>query len=296
MKKSWLGGILLILAAAIWGSAFVAQRNGMDYSGPLTFNATRCCIGALILLPVAGFLKTGRQTERRSTLRGGIFCGLALFFATNLQQLGLVDTGAGKAGFITTFYIVLVPVLGTLRGRRCGNQVWISVALALTGLYFLCMKRGESVHLQTGDLLLLICALFYAIQIMVVDHFVENANGVMLSCIQFAVCGVLSMATAFLFETPDFKTLFHGWIPLLYTGILSCGVAYTLQIIGQRYLQSSVASLFMSLESAFAVLSGWLILNENLSGRELLGCALVFSAVILVQLWPEKKAKRRSIL
>lgn len=287
-KRPWLGSLALALAAAIWGSAFVAQRVGMEYNEPFTFNAVRCCIGSLALVPVSLIFPPKPGKERRSTLLGGLLCGLSLFFATNLQQIGLVDTDAGKAGFITTFYIVLVPILGLFQGKKCGKTTWLAVLIALAGLYFLCMGSG-SVHLQRSDLLLLLCALFYSLQILLVDRFIPKADTVRMSCVQFAICGVLSLIPAFALETPRVENLALGIIPLLYAGLLSCGIAYTMQIIGQQHLRPTVASLLMSLESAFAVLSGWLILHEHLSGRELLGCGLMFTAILLVQLWPQKE-------
>ena len=286
-KKQFISSLLLLLTAAIWGSAFVAQRVGMNYAGPFFFNAARGIIAAIVLLPVARLFRGKEPTDRRKTLIGGLLCGLAIFAATNLQQAGLIYTAAGKAGFITTFYIILVPVLGLFLKKRTGVFTWLAVALAFCGLYCLCMGPG-SFALELGDLLLLLCALFYAVQILLVDRYVPGADCVMLSCIQFAVSGVLSLITALLVETPDVRVLLQGWAPLLYAGILSSGVAYTLQIIGQKDLSPTVASLLMSLESVFAVLAGWLLLKEQLSGRELLGCALMFAAVALVQLAPQK--------
>ena len=289
-QKPWLGSLALILAAVIWGSAFVAQRRGMEFNGPFTFNSVRCCIGAAALGLVSLFLPRRGDTDRRSTLLCGLYCGLCLFFATNLQQLGLVDTDAGKAGFITTFSIVMVPVAGLLLGKRCARITWLAVVLAFAGLYFLCMSSG-SLRFRRGDLLVFLSALCYTVHILLVDHFVLKADGVLMSCIQFAVCGILSLIPAFAMETPRLPDLGSGIVPLLYAGLLSCGVAYTMQIVGQKHLKPAVASLIMSMESVFAVLSGWLILHEKLSGRELLGCGLVFSAVLLVQLWPEKKQR-----
>lgn len=289
-QKPWLGSLALILAAVIWGSAFVAQRRGMEFNGPFTFNSVRCCIGAAALGLVSLFLPRRGDTDRRSTLLCGLYCGLCLFFATNLQQLGLVDTDAGKAGFITTFYIVMVSVAGLLLGKRCARITWLAVVLAFAGLYFLCMSSG-SLRFRRGDLLVFLSALCYTVHILLVDHFVLKADGVLMSCIQFAVCGILSLIPAFAMETPRLPDLGSGIVPLLYAGLLSCGVAYTMQIVGQKHLKPAVASLIMSMESVFAVLSGWLILHEKLSGRELLGCGLVFSAVLLVQLWPEKKQR-----
>ncbi len=289
-QKKLLSSLMLVLAALIWGTAFVAQRVGMEYGGPLAFNGVRTLIGSAVLLPVALIFRPSAPTNGRKTLLAGVLCGLCLFMATNLQQIGLTSTEAGKAGFITTFYIILVPVLGIFLRKKTGAVTWLAVAVALCGLYFLCMQPGE-MRVAPGDLLVLGCALFFAIQIHVIDRFVQEVDGVMLSCLQFAVDGILSLIAAFLFEKPDLPLLFHGWVPLLYTGILSCGVAYTLQILGQKNLHPTVASLLMSLESAFAVLGGWLILHERLARRELLGCGLMLAAVLLVQLAPAKKEK-----
>ena len=288
--RKLVSSLMLIVAALIWGTAFVAQRKGMEYAGPLAFNGVRTLIGSLVLLPVALIFRPAKAANLRKTLLAGLLCGLCLFMATNLQQIGLTSTEAGKAGFITTFYIILVPVLGLFLRKKTGAVTWLAVAVALGGLFFLCVKPGE-VRIAPGDLLVLGCAFFFAVQILVIDFFVQEVDGVLLSCVQFAVDGILSLIAAFLFEKPDFPALFRGWIPLLYTGILSCGVAYTLQILGQKNLHPTVASLLMSLESAFAVLGGWLILHERLSGRELLGCGLMLAAVLLVQLAPAKKEK-----
>ena len=261
--RKLVSSLMLIVAALICGTAFVAQRKGMEYAGPLAFNGVRTLIGSLVLLPVALIFRPAKAANLHKTLLAGLLCGLCLFMATNLQQIGLTSTEAGKAGFITTFYIILVPVLGLFLRKKTGAVTWLAVAVALGGLFFLCVKPGE-VRIAPGDLLVLGCA------------FLD---------------GILSLAAAFLFEKPDFPALFRGWIPLLYTGILSCGVAYTLQILGQKNLHPTVASLLMSLESAFAVLGGWLILHERLTRRELLGCALMLAAVLLVQLAPAKKEK-----
>ncbi len=291
MKHSkFVSSLLLVLAALIWGTAFVAQRLGMTYAGPLAFNGVRCLIGALVLVPVFLVFRPAAPTDGKKTLLAGVLCGLALFAATNLQQIGLVTTDAGKTGFITTFYIILVPVLGLFLGKKTGAVTWLAVAVALGGLYFLCMKPGE-MRIAPGDLLVLGCAFFFAVQILVIDNFVQKVDGVKLCSIQFAVDGVLSLIAAMIFEKPDFRTVFLGWGPLLYCGVLSCGVAYTCQILGQKNLHPTVASLLMSLESAFAVLGGWLILHEKLTRRELLGCSLMLAAVLLVQLAPAKKEK-----
>jgi len=287
-KKQLTSSLLLVLAALIWGSAFVAQRVGLDYAGALTFNGARCLIGTLVLIPVSLIFRPAPDYSRKRTVAGGVLCGLCLFAATNLQQMGLAYTEVGKAGFITTFYIVLVPVLGMLVGKKTGLLNWVAILFALGGLYFLCMNGG-GFSVRKGEIMELSCALFYSLQIMVIDRCVKDADGVRLSCIQFAVCGILSIISAFLFEEPNLRTLWQGWIPLLYAGVLSCGVAYTLQIVGQKHLHPTTASLLMSLESAFAVLAGWVVLREKLSGREFLGCGLMLVAVILAQIAPTKE-------
>ncbi len=289
-QKKLVGSLMLVLAALIWGTAFTAQRVGMDYAGPLSFNGVRCLIGAAVLVPVYLIFRRSRPADGKKTLLAGLLCGLALFMATNLQQFGLVYTDAGKAGFITTFYIILVPILGIFLKKKTGAVTWLAVLIALCGLYFLCMKSGE-VRIAPGDLLVLGCAFFFAVQILVIDRFVQEVDGVLLCCIQFAVDGLLSLIAALILEKPDFGMLFKGWVPLLYTGVLSCGVAYTLQIVGQKSLHPTVASLLMSLESSFAVLGGWLILHERLTGREFLGCGCMLAAVVLVQLAPAPKEK-----
>ena len=287
--KKLLSSLLLALTALIWGSAFVAQRVGLDYAGPLSFNGVRSLIGAAVLVPV-WLLFRRRDADLARTLRAGVLCGLILFAAANLQQAGLAYTEVGKAGFITTFYIILVPILSMLARKKPGWGIWPAVVLVLAGLWCLCMQPG-SFTVGKGELMELCCAFFYSLQIMVIDRYVQEADGVLLSCIQFAVSGLLSLGAGLVFEHPDFPRLFQGWVPLLYSGILSCGVGYTLQILGQKNLHPTVASLLMSLESAFSVLAGWLLLHQALGRREILGCALMLAAVVLAQLAPEAPAK-----
>ncbi len=287
--KKLLSSLLLALTALIWGSAFVAQRVGLDYAGPLSFNGVRSLIGAAVLVPV-WLLFRRRDADRSKTIRAGVLCGFILFAAGNLQQAGLAYTEVGKAGFITTFYIILVPILSMLGRKKPGWGIWPAVVLALAGLWCLCMKPG-GFTVGKGELMELCCAFFYSLQIMVIDRYVQEADGVLLSCVQFAVSGLLSLGAGLVFEQPDFARLFRGWVPLLYSGVLSCGVGYTLQILGQKNLHPTVASLLMSLESAFSVLAGWLLLHQALGKREILGCALMLAAVVLAQLAPEAPAK-----
>ena len=299
--------ILLILTAFIWGTAFVAQSVGMDYLGPFTFNGVRSLIGGIALLPCIWFLEringkneTGKEdggeneaksvpSGRKDLMAGGIACGMMLFGASSLQQIGIQYTTAGKAGFITAFYIVIVPVLGIFLRKKIGWKVWSAVAVALAGLYFLCIT--ERFTIGKGDILIFLCALVFSLHILVIDYFSPKVDGVKMSCIQFFVCGIASLPFMFALETPKIGAMIAGWMPLLYAGVLSCGVAYTLQIIGQKNVNPAVASLILSLESCFSVLAGWVVLGERLSVRESVGCVLMFAAIILAQM-PEKKEVR----
>lgn len=295
MKKfSLKSSLLLFLAAFIWGVAFVAQSVGMDYMGPLTFNGARFLMGALVLFPFVAVRR--RQNKKagkapaslKTTVTGGVCCGLALCSAALFQQYGILYTTVGKAGFITTLYIILVPIFGIFLKKRIPGKVWVGAAIAAAGMYLLCMS--ERLALSKGDMLVLICAVLFSVHILVIDHFSPMADGVELSCIQFLTAGIIGSAGAVLLEHPTLQCLTDGIVPLAYAGILSSGVAYTLQVVGQKDMDPTVASLILSMESVFSALAGWAILRQRLSGRELLGCALVFAAVILVQL-PEKKHK-----
>lgn len=288
--------ILLVLTALIWGVAFVAQQQGGEMLGPYSFNGIRSLLGGLVLLPVLAVMRRKGEKEksnRRELLTGGCLCGFFLFAGSTVQQLGLYyGAGVGKAGFLTAFYIILVPILGIFIKRKCGFHIWAAVLLALVGFYFLCVN-GDFV-LKGADLLLLACALLFAIHILVIDYFSPRVNGVAMSCIQFFVCGILSLIPMMTESGEGLRLLLvsqEAWIPVLYGGIMSCGVAYTLQIVGQKGVNPTVASLLLSLESVFSVLAGWILLGEALKGRELLGCGLIFIAIILAQL-PIKKDKR----
>lgn len=278
--------LLLFLAACIWGVAFVAQSVGMDYMGPFTFNGARFIIGGTVLLPLV-FVRTGKKRDAEGvsvslTLKGGICCGLAICAASAFQQIGIQYTTVGKAGFITTLYIVIVPVFGLFLHKKVPGKVWIAAVIAAVGLYMLCIN--ESFTIEKGDALVFVCAVLFSIHILVIDYFSPKADGVVLSCIQFYTAGVICTVCAFFAEHPAWDQLVQGMLPLLYAGIMSCGVAYTLQIIGQKSLDPTIASLILSMESAVSVLAGWVILGQALSQKELLGCVLVFAAVILVQL------------
>ena len=303
MNSKKAGSSALLLAAAIiWGVAFVAQSVGMDYVGPFTFNAVRSLIGAVVLLPVIGIMNRGKKkevsiqekkAERKTLVLGGVLCGVCLCFGSSLQQIAIQYTAVGKVSFITALYIILVPVLGILFRRRAGVLVWISVVIAVVGMYFLCITEGFSVNI--GDWLTLICSLCFAVHILVIDHFAQKTDGVKMSCIQFFTCAVICAIAMTIFETPTFSSIAQAWLPICYAGVMSCGVAYTLQIVGQKNMEPTVASLILSLESVVGALAGWLLLGQALTGREIFGCALVFCGIILAQLPADIFMKRRIV-
>ena len=293
-RRQLRGAALLTLTAFIWGTAFVAQSVGMDYLGPCAFTAVRNFSGSVALPPVLALGARLRKNApaakppaggRTLWLWGGA-CGLFLGVASVLQQMGLQTASAGKAGFLTALYIVMVPVLGLFLGRRPGWKVWAGVALALLGAYLLSVKGAGGV--APGDLLVIASALMFSLHILVIDAVPAGVDGVRLSCVQFFTAGVVALCLSLLRgEGLSLGDALGAWAPLLYTGLLSSGVGYTLQIIGQRGMNPTVASLLLSLESVFAALAGWAVLGQALSPRELLGCALVFAAVVLAQL-PQK--------
>lgn len=286
--------IMLALTAFIWGVAFVAQSVGMDYVGPFTFNAVRCILGAVVLVPCILFFDSKKEPEARQQenkkvlITGGVLCGTILCIASNLQQIGIQYTTVGKAGFITAMYIIIVPILGVFVKKKTGIKVWISVLMAVAGMYLLCMT--ESLVLSKGDAFVLACAVIFSLHILVIDYFSPKADGVKMSCIQFLVCGLLSAVMMCIFEKPSAAALWQVRIPILYSGIMSCGVAYTLQIVGQKGMSPTISSLILSLESVFSVLAGWVILHQTMLFRELAGCVIMFAAIILAQL-PEKSQK-----
>lgn len=318
-KMPLKNSLCLLLAATIWGIAFVAQSVGMEYVGPFTFNGVRSLIGAAVLVPVILLLNRSRDTssdnvgsaipepasngarksasttapaspyKNRDLWIGGIACGIALFAASNFQQFGIKYTTVGKAGFITACYIVIVPIIGLFMKKKCSPFIWAAVVMALIGLYLLCITDGFSIGL--GDLLVLICAFLFSLHILVIDYFSPRTDGVKLSCIQFLVCGILSMIPALILEHPQISSILTAWLPILYAGVMSCGVAYTLQIVGQKNVNPTVASLILSLESCISVLAGWALLGQKLSAKELLGCVIMFAAIILAQL-PEKSSEK----
>ena len=309
MKKQQIplkNSLILLLTATIWGIAFVAQSEGGDAVGAFTFNSTRSLIGSLVLIPVIFLLnkitpkdnedESGVSSENsssgnifsrnRTLILGGISCGICFFLASNFQQLGIQYTSVGKAGFITACYIVIVPILGLFMKKKCSPFIWAAVAMALVGLYLLCITDGFSIG--KGDILVLICAVLFSLHILIIDYFSPKVDGVKMSCIQFFICGVLSAIPALIFEHPQLSAFQGAWGAILYAGVMSCGVAYTLQIVGQKNMDPTVASLILSLESCISVLAGWIILGQKLNMREIIGCVVMFTAIVLAQL-PQKE-------
>lgn len=292
--------LLLLLTATIWGVAFVAQSVGMDYVGPFTFNMVRSTIGGIVLIPCIFLLdkiapkekkeltEEEQKKGRKTLFVGGLCCGVLLALATNLQQIGIQYTTVGRAGFITACYIIIVPILSFLLFRKkCNASIIVAVILALVGLYLLCITDGFSIG--KGDFYVLICSFLFSFHILVIDHFSPLVDGVKMSCIQFFVCGILSGVPALLTETIVWENLLQAWLPIMYAGVMSCGVAYTLQIVGQKNMNPTVASLILSMESCISVLAGWVILNQKLTVRELTGCVLMFVAIVLAQLPGKRK-------
>lgn len=292
MKNKLRGSLAILIATVIWGSAFIAQSVGMDYIGPFTFQTMRSVLAVPFLIIVIFLIERNPAKSIINWLepdlwKAGLPCGVALFIAAGLQQMGIVHTTAGKAGFITAMYIVLVPILGVFLRKKPPFTAWIGVLLAVAGLYLLSCVGVTQVNI--GDLYLLGCALGYAVQITLVDQMGTSVDGLRLNCVQSLICGILSGIVMFLTEDVVISSILSCWIPLVYAGIFSLGIAFSLQIIGQKHLEPTPAALIMSLESVFAVLFGWLLLHERMSTAELCGCALVFCAVILSQIPAKEK-------
>lgn len=287
----WKNNLILLLTAIIWGCAFVAQSAGTEHVGPWTFNCLRSFIGGaslLVLMPVINKVRhvDTKSIQLKPAIIGGIACGIVLASASMFQQCGIMETTTGKAGFLTALYVILVPILGLLIGKKTRMVVWIGALVALVGFYFLSLSGSFS--LQRGDFLLLICAVLFAVHILVIDHFNETADGVMMSCIQFFVAGIVCMVGMLIFEEVKLSAVMDAIVPILYAGCMSSGAGYTLQIIGQNGADPTVASMILSLESVFAAIAGFFILHESLSPREIFGCILIFIAICIAQ-YPEKK-------
>ena len=311
MNKKIRANFFLLTTAFIWGAAFVAQKEAMSYIGPFTFTCLRMFIGGTVLIPFIFILQkkgivTADETPRIEgdaleaerggeadakrfdiddpAFIGGFFCGVALFFACLFQQIGLVYTTAGKAGFITALYIIIVPILGIFMKKKVGKIIWFCVILAVVGIYFLCMEGDFT--MGKGDLIVLLSAFGYAMHIITVDRFASRGDPIKISCIQFFVCGALCLPTLIV-EAPTLSALLLAWLPIFYAGVISCGIAYTLQVVAQRDTTPTITAIILSFESVFAVLMGFLLLHEVMSLKEVAGCVLMFAAIILAQL-PEK--------
>lgn len=292
---------MLFTTALIWGTAFVAQKSGMDSMPPVAFNGIRTVIGGIALLPVIYIMTRAAKRkgtyheetpqEKRTLWIGGICCGLALCAAGNIQQIGMVYTTAGKTGFITALYVILVPLLGLILKQKIRPIFWACVIASAVGLYLLCIPaEGGFGNINKGDLIVLLCSLMFAIHILTIDHFSPKANGVKLSCIQFFVAGGLSCILMFVidpmlgFSLPTWANIQGGWFEILYAGVMSCGVAYTLQVVGQKDVEPTLASMLLCLESVFAVIAGAILLGETMGAREIIGCVIMFAAIMVAQL------------
>lgn len=308
MKNTKLkGNLILLLTAFIWGTSFIAQSKGVEDITPLAFNGIRSLLGGIVLLPVIAMLDLNKKKKgapvyklNKTLLIGGIICGIFLCLASTLQTAGMVYTSPGKSGFITALYMVLVPIVGLFTGKKPGPVIWLSVFIAVIGLYLMCIDSSFTIN--KGDVLTFFCAILFTGHIMAIDYFSPKVDGVKLACLQFFVCGILNIICMFIFEKPSLSPIIGCWASIGYSGIMSCGVAYTLQIVGQKYTDPTSASILMSLESVFATLStvvlialGWELTGGALNLREITGCVLMFIAILLIQL-PERKQKMSASL
>ncbi len=300
-SKALISSLLLTIAAFIWGTAFVAQSEGLKEIGNFTFLCLRSCLAVVVLTPVSlaimkrnkKVIGNGPHNENKTffskkLIIGGLLCGSSVCLASLVQQYGIMYSSVGKAGFLTTLYILIVPLLGLLFKRKVKPILWVCIVIATCGMYFLCVT--EAGRISIGDILLILCAFLFAVQIMIVDHYVQTVDGVRLSLVQFFVSAVISAIGMFAFEQPDPQAISRAWFSVFYAGVMSSGIAFTLQIVAQKNLNPTVASLLMSLESVFAALAG-AFFGERLTGNEIFGCALVFAAIILAQLPVEKLIK-----
>lgn len=302
MRGQLKGNALLMTTAIIWGTAFVAQKAGMDQLGPIAFNGIRTLIGAVALIPVILIINKSKKEKEpvsKTLILGGIFCGLALCAAGNVQQIGLYYTSVSHTGFITALYVVIVPLMGIFLKKKVTPIMWCCVAAAAVGLYLLSIPPEGFGSVNKGDIIILICAFCFAIHILVIDHFSPKVDGVKLSCIQFFVAGAVSQIImpfvdpALGHALPTMATMTGSWFTLLYAGVMSCGVAYTLQVVGQKYTDPGIAAMILCLESVFAVIAGMIILGEVMQLREILGCLIMFAAIVVANL-PISTASRAS--
>ena len=293
MKDQMKGNALLMTTAIIWGTAFVAQKAGMDLLGPIAFNGIRTLVGAIALLPVILIMnkkKKEKEPLNKTLIIGGICCGLALCAAGNVQQIGLYYTSVSHTGFITALYVVIVPLMGIFLKKRITPIMWCCVAASAIGLYLLCIPPTGFGSVNIGDIIILICAGCFAVHILVIDHFSPKVDGVKLSCIQFFVAGLLSLIIMPIVDPalghalPTVASVTGSWFTILYAGIMSCGVAYTLQVVGQKYTDPAIASMILCLESVFALIAGMIILREMMAPREFIGCIIMFAAIVVANL------------
>lgn len=289
-KNQFKGVFMLLITAIIWGSSFVSQKVGVDSVEPMTFIGIRTFLGGLVLIPFILLTNPQKEQNIKLLIIGGVVCGMFLLLGSLIQTYGIIYISAGKTGFLTSLYMIFVPLFGLFGGKKISLKVVLSVTLALVGMYLLCMTEGFT-SVGKGDILVLICAIFFAFHILAIDYFSPKVDPVKLSCIQFLVCGGISILGMFIFETPTMNNIKICWFPIAYSGIMSCGIAYTLQVVGQKYTQPVAATLLMSLESVFSAVFGFLILNEAMSTREIVGCVITFLAVIYIQL-PDLDVKK----
>ena len=289
LKKVFKGDMLLLVAALIWGTGFVAQRKGMLYVEPMTFTGLRFLLGGIVLLPVLlhqHIYKGGEKSESGNLILWSCLAGLMLFFGAALQQKGLVTTEAGKAGFITGLYVVIVAFIGVFLGHKIGWGVWGGAVLAVAGMYLLSVKSSESFTIEKGDLYILAGAFFWAVHVQLIGYLAKRLNPLSLACIQFFACGALSLCVAMFVEDISVGSIGQGWLAIFYGGVMSVGVAFSLQVVSQRTCPPAHAAIIMSLEAVFAALAGWLVLHETLGGRDIAGCGLMLAGMLAVQLIP----------
>lgn len=289
MNKNTKGTIFLLLAALVWGCGLVAQKAGMSHLGPFAFTAIRCTLGGVIMLPLISILNKSKSSEPKDkattkrTLLGAACCSIALTSLILFQQFGLPHTTVGKAGFITALYILITPIMGIFLGKRAPRSLWVGVAVGLVGMYMLCLYNGFS-GFTFGDLMMLLASVAAAAHIHVIDHFVETVDPVKLSAYQFIITGLICIIPAIIFETVTWNAIIDCLIPILYAGIFSCAVGYTCQVVGQKYVDPSLSSLLLSLETVFSLFAGWLIFDEVLATNEYIGCGLMFIAILIAQI------------
>ena len=295
MNKKIKGSILLLIAAIIWGTAFVAQSVGVDNLNPGLFNGIRSIIGTIVLIPVVYIFSRNKLKNKeviKATVKGGVICGIILCLATTIQTIGLITTTTAKAGFITALYMIFIPIITIFMGKKINLKTIAAVLIAVIGLYMLCLAGKETLSFGIGELQVLICSILFSFHILSIDKYLsDGADGIAMSCLQFAVTGILNIVYYLIvYGVPDFNLIMATWIPLVYAGAFSCGIAYTLQIVGQKYASPTPAAIIMSLESVFSAIGGWLILNQKMSLTEISGCVIMFIAIIIVQL-PDRKKK-----